>query len=142
MTPHALLIDLEGQGFSLKASGGKLIVSPASRLTADQREAIAANRDALLALVAVPEPAMPVDERQAAIEEYDRLYPPFEPGGGVGLVLLTGPDGWVVGMRGDHLHTLEGMRAERLAKQRRRAAVEAAKRRKASKDEGGLFDGG
>jgi hypothetical protein len=53
----ALLDDLTRQGFALAREGDGLRVRPASRLTADLRRAIAANRDKLLRLLAGDGPA-------------------------------------------------------------------------------------
>lgn len=49
--PRMLLISLRSAGFTLRAESGKLIVSPASQLTPEQRDAIVANKPALMALV-------------------------------------------------------------------------------------------
>jgi hypothetical protein len=46
-----LLIELEAAGFELAVDGDRLRVKPVDRLTAEQRAALAANRDAAIALV-------------------------------------------------------------------------------------------
>ena len=49
MTPvTAALLKMRGAGFSVQVVAGRLRVSPADRLTAVQRQWIAANRDALI----------------------------------------------------------------------------------------------
>jgi hypothetical protein len=49
--PAALLAALRAAGFSLRTAGGKVFVSPASALSADQRAAVAACRAGLAALL-------------------------------------------------------------------------------------------
>lgn len=46
-----LLLQLEDAGFDLKVAGGRLRLHPLARLSAAQRAAIAAHREALIALV-------------------------------------------------------------------------------------------
>jgi hypothetical protein len=46
-----LLLDLETRGFTIGAESGRLLVRPASRLTASDERSIRRHRDALLALV-------------------------------------------------------------------------------------------
>lgn len=48
---HVLLAKIKAAGFSVREELGRLVVSPASRLTETQRETIKTNRDALLALL-------------------------------------------------------------------------------------------
>jgi hypothetical protein len=50
--PQALRDHLEGEGFTLRASGPSLYVEPASSLTTDHRRLIRAHKAALLGLVA------------------------------------------------------------------------------------------
>lgn len=54
MTPSALLASLREAGFTLHLDAGRVMVAPASKLTPDQRGAIARNRDALAALLDHP----------------------------------------------------------------------------------------
>ena len=54
MTTSDLLADLTRQGFTFAPDGDGIRVTPASRLTAEQREAIRAHKPALLALLAAP----------------------------------------------------------------------------------------
>jgi len=49
MTASELLDTLRGQGFRLTAEGDRIRVTPASRLTAEQRDAIRQHRTELLA---------------------------------------------------------------------------------------------
>jgi hypothetical protein len=51
MTAPDLLATLRCSGFTVRSADGKLLVSPASRLTADERQAIAEHREGLLALL-------------------------------------------------------------------------------------------
>jgi hypothetical protein len=55
-TPTALLADFARRGLTLRATAGRLSVSPASALTATDREAIRQRRDELLALLSRAEP--------------------------------------------------------------------------------------
>jgi hypothetical protein len=55
-TAPALLADFARRGFTLRAASGRLSVSPASALTAADREAVRQRRDELLALLARAEP--------------------------------------------------------------------------------------
>lgn len=48
---QSLLAQLESQGFRLRADGGTVRVSPASRLTAAQKDAIVEHKPLLLALL-------------------------------------------------------------------------------------------
>ena len=68
MTPTALLLaSLDEQGLSLRAAGGKLLVSPATRLTPELRDAITALRAPLLATLGEDERAQQArDEALAA----------------------------------------------------------------------------
>lgn len=50
MTAAALVQDLRTRGFKLQAADGRLVVTPASRLTDADRELIKRHRDELLAL--------------------------------------------------------------------------------------------
>lgn len=52
MTPVELLAGIRKAGFAVRAEGGKLLVSPASLLTPERRERIAANREGLLTALA------------------------------------------------------------------------------------------
>ena len=52
MAAAELLADLRSRGYKLTPTAERLQVSPASKLTTDDRQAIAANRDELLALLA------------------------------------------------------------------------------------------
>jgi hypothetical protein len=49
--PPALLAALRARGFALAAAGGKVTVSPGSRLTPDDRAALTRHKGALLALL-------------------------------------------------------------------------------------------
>lgn len=51
MTAAALLADLSGRGFALRADGDRVLIAPASELSPDDRTAIAAVRDDLHALL-------------------------------------------------------------------------------------------
>lgn len=56
MTLHASLIE---RGFALRSDGARLFVSPASRLTDMQREAIKAQKEELLLIVRMEEQLKP-----------------------------------------------------------------------------------
>lgn len=82
MNAHDLFMDLERQGFSLRAEGAGIRVTPASRLTAAERDRIRACRNGLLALLRRRQD----DEVACRIMEQDmglpagtlRLYTPRE----------------------------------------------------------------
>jgi hypothetical protein len=59
-----LLESLEREGFSLRASGGRLLVGPAARLTEARRADVARHRDAILALLRQDQP---LDDETAAM---------------------------------------------------------------------------
>lgn len=59
MDAPALLEDLHAAGLSVQATDGRLLVTPASRLTDAQRTAIRETRDALLQLLARPPGLVP-----------------------------------------------------------------------------------
>ncbi len=59
MTAVAVALDkMRGAGFSVQAVDGRLRVSPADRLSATQRQWIAANRDVLLLELVATDPAI------------------------------------------------------------------------------------
>jgi hypothetical protein len=51
MTPTDLLALLQRSGISVRLADGKLLVSPASRLTDDERQALREHRDGLIAVL-------------------------------------------------------------------------------------------
>jgi hypothetical protein len=59
VTAAELLADLTREGFSLVPEGDGIRVTPVSRLTPTARQAIAAHKPALLALLAAPPRGMP-----------------------------------------------------------------------------------
>lgn len=54
MCATSLLLELESLGFTLRVADGKLLVSPASKLTADQRAEIVAHKRELVFLTYEP----------------------------------------------------------------------------------------
>jgi hypothetical protein len=80
MTAADLLADLTRQGFTLAPEGGGICVTPASRLTAELREAIGAHKPALLALLGGPERAA------ATAHKHEQLCGPA----GGGSVVISG----------------------------------------------------
>ena len=61
MISDDLLVNLRTVGFTLSAKGGKLLVSPASKLTPELTEAIREHKPALLALLAAERPLTPLE---------------------------------------------------------------------------------
>lgn len=59
MTPKELLDLLRHAGFTLRLTAGKIFVSPASKLGPDERQAIAAHREGLIALLDRGEAVLP-----------------------------------------------------------------------------------
>lgn len=98
MTPTALLASLRASGFTLRPEGGLLLVSPASRLTGDQRAALIAHKPALLALLAEEETGPTLTEMALAQGHFD----PWKWTAGVpcllveigGVVLPWKPEEW------------------------------------------------
>ncbi|SCC93433.1 conserved hypothetical protein [Thiomonas sp. X19] len=68
MNPSALLADLRVSGFTIQPDGDTLIVSPASRLTDDLREAIRQTKPDLMALLWAENLREHFEERAAILE--------------------------------------------------------------------------
>ena len=68
MTPRALLADLRTSGFTIEPDGDTLIVSPASRLSDDLREAIRQAKPDLMALLWAENLREHFEERAAILE--------------------------------------------------------------------------
>ena len=71
MSPSALLACLNESGFAVRADAGRLLVSPASQLTPELREEIAAAKADLLELLAV--------EAQTPLEQFLLAHSPLSP---------------------------------------------------------------
>ncbi len=84
-TPNAwdILWALRRLGYSVRAGTGRLLIAPASRLSAEDREQIAAHRAGLLAILSDPIASLPDDQLARVTAALDRL-PPVEWGASVG----------------------------------------------------------
>lgn len=69
MTPLDVLAWLTGGGFSVEERGGRLWVSPASRLTEADRALIAEHRLVLLAYLTDPPPPQALPARRAKVAD-------------------------------------------------------------------------
>jgi 5-methylcytosine-specific restriction endonuclease McrA len=50
-TPSQLIADLQAQGFRLREEDGRVLIGPISRLTAEQRQQLQANREAIIGIL-------------------------------------------------------------------------------------------
>lgn len=140
MTPPALLASLRAAGLSLRAEGGKLLIRPISRLTAEQRAAVAASRDALLSLLSPDSAAW--EEAASAIAERAFLDPPDFGGAGVAMreSVVVRLEGFpAVAVSPEEWAEIEKVNADARKARERLAALAAAKGWARRKPAGDLF---
>lgn len=89
MTPAALLARLRADGFSLRVEAGKLKLSPISKLAGELKDAVIAQRDALLALLGAGLSDADIDALAAFMAD----EPPAESVALLRAVILTWPCG-------------------------------------------------
>ncbi len=80
-TAAVLLADLRRQGFTLAPAGNGIWVRPASRLSPEMRQAIAAHRSALLALLGESPAPPPAPTVPVALPQHDHRLPCVCPAG-------------------------------------------------------------